>query len=101
MVVPGLMIVPLPVVAMPFKVMPVASLIVQAKWLDSPGAITEGEAVKEEMTGAARAEVISLEPLPLHAGRERKNISKIVYLAYLCINKMAPLSFKPISTGTS
>jgi hypothetical protein len=84
------MVVPLPVVAMPFMVMSVASLIVHANWLDCPGAITDGEAVKEEMTGAIRAEVVSLEPLPLHAGRERRKISKIENLTYLYIYNILP-----------
>jgi hypothetical protein len=50
--------------------------------------ITEGEAVKDDMTGAAGADVVSLEPLPLQAGKERSKISRIVCATYLCIDKM-------------
>ncbi|HXY55495.1 MAG TPA: hypothetical protein VEM40_12575 [Nitrospirota bacterium] len=82
------MVVPLPEVATPFKVIPAASVIVHVNWLDCPDAITEGEAVKEEMAGAAGAEIASLEPLPLQAERERRRISKIIYVTFLCIDKM-------------
>ena len=69
-VVPGLMFVPLPVVAIPFNERLTALLTVQANWLDCPGVMTEGEAVKDEITGvvkAAEAGIFPVDPLPLQA----------------------------------
>ena len=54
-VVVGLMFVPLPVVVIPFNVKLPAFNTTQANWLDCPGVMTEGEAVKAEITGAVWA----------------------------------------------
>ena len=80
-VVPGLMFVLLPVVAIPFNARLTALFTVQANWLDCPGVMTEGEAVKAEITGAViagEADGFPLDPLPLHADRTRMKRNRII-----------------------
>lgn len=81
MVAPGLMIVPLLVVSISFNVRLTALFTVQANWLDCPGVMTEGVAIKDEITGAfkaAEAGIFPVDPLPLQADRARMKRAKII-----------------------
>jgi hypothetical protein len=80
-VVAGLTFVPLPVTAILFKVILAALFTFQDNWLDCPGVITAGEAVKAEITGAvgiAVAGVFWLDPLPLQADRTKMKSTRII-----------------------
>jgi hypothetical protein len=75
------MFVPLPVVAIPFNARLKALFTVQANWLDCPGVMTEGEAVKDKITGivkAAEVGIFPVDPLPLQADRAKMKRTIII-----------------------
>jgi len=75
------MVVPLPVVAIPFNVILTVLFTVQANWLDCPGVMTEGVAVKDGITGAfkaAEAGIFPMDPLPLQADKAKMKRTIII-----------------------
>jgi len=74
------MFVPLSVVVIPFNARLPALPTIQANWLDCPGVMTEGRAVKAQIKGPVRvveAGIFPLDPLPLRADRTKMKRTRI------------------------